>query len=341
MPLPNPEAPLDEFAAIARFFAPLAAGFPGAFGLADDAAVLSPRAGCELVVTIDTLVAGVHFRADDPADGVGAKLLAVNLSDLAAMGARPVAYLLSLSLPRNWIAAGAVEAWLDCFTRGLREAQAEHAVHLVGGDTVATPGPLSLTVTACGEVEAGRLLRRAGAATGDDVWVTGSIGDAALGLLALDGRLPALAAAESEALVARYRRPTPRIAAGLALVGEAHACADISDGLVADLGHICAASGTGAVLDARRLPLSDAGRAALETDAGLLATILTGGDDYELVFTAAPADAPRIETASRRLALPMTVIGRIEPACQSTQRVRVTGPDGAPFAVTGTGYRHF
>lgn len=341
MPLPDPDASLDEFAAIARYFAPLAAGFPGAFGLTDDAAVLSPRAGCELVVTIDTLVSGVHFRADDPADGVGAKLLAVNLSDLAAMGARPVAYLLSLSLPRSWIVAGAVETWLVRFTQGLLCAQTEHAMHLVGGDTVATPGPLSLTVTAFGEVEAGRLLRRAGAEAGDDVWVTGSIGDAALGLLALEGRLPALAAGASEALVARYRRPTPRIAAGLALVGVAHACADISDGLLADLGHICAASGTGAVLDARRLPLSDPSRAALETDAGLLATILAGGDDYELVFTAAPGDAPRIDAASRRLRLPITAIGRIEPVCQVTQRVRVIGPDGAPFAAAGTGYRHF
>ncbi len=359
--LPNPEAPnpdapgadlascerpgLDEFAAIARYFAPLAAGFPGAYGLLDDAATLPSLPGRDVVVTLDTLVEDVHFLTSDPADSVAAKVLAVNLSDLAAMGARPLAYLLSLSLPRARVTAG-IEGWLEAFAAGLRRTQERYRVHLIGGDTVATPGPLSLSVTALGDVAAGRALRRAGARVGDDVYVTGSIGDAALGLAVLQGRLMT---ADAAVLIDRYRTPQPRIAAGLALVGLAHACADVSDGLIADLGHICTASAVTATLDARLVPASPAVRAALALDPALLATVLGGGDDYELVFTAAPAAAPRVAEAARAAGVAMTAIGRIEPALPSSGQpalpgragVVVLGLDGVPLAPVTAGYRHF
>lgn len=362
--LPNPDAPtpdapgadlasserpgLDEFAAIARYFAPLAAGFPGAYGLLDDAATLPSLPGRDVVVTLDTLVEDVHFLTSDPADSVAAKVLAVNLSDLAAMGARPMAYLLSLSLPRARVTAG-IEGWLAAFAAGLRRTQERYRVHLIGGDTVASPGPLSLSVTALGDVAAGRALRRAGARVGDDVYVTGSIGDAALGLAVLQGRLMTADAADAAVLIDRYRTPQPRIAAGLALVGLAHACADVSDGLIADLGHICTASAVTATFDARLVPASPAVRAALALDPALLATVLGGGDDYELVFTAAPAAAPRVAEAARAAGVAMTAIGRIEPALQSSGQpalpgragVVVLGLDGVPLAPVTAGYRHF
>lgn len=331
---------LDEFGAIARYLAPLAAGFPGAFGLSDDAATLSVPPGRELVITIDTLVEGVHFLAGAAADGLAAKLLAVNLSDLAAMGAQPRAYLLSVSLPHAWLARG-LEDWLELFATGLRHAQNEHDVHLIGGDTVVTPGPLSLTVTALGDVAAGRALRRNGARVGDAVYVTGAIGDAALGLRVLKGELTTLAADDANTLIGRYHRPRPRIAAGLALVGLARACADVSDGLIADLGHICATSGVAATLDARLLPLSMPVRAAVEATPALLATILGGGDDYELVFTAPPEDAARIAATAGRLGLAMTAIGRIEPRRAGEPAVRVFDCQGRPFVPAKGGYRHF
>ncbi len=303
---------LGEFELIARYFAPLAATAPGALGLLDDAALIDERPGWSLVATTDTIVAEVHFPADaEPADVAG-RLLGVNLSDLAAMGAEPAAYLLALALPRAWAAAD-LHPWLDGFAAGLAGWQREHQIALIGGDTVATPGPLTLTLTALGHVEAGRALLRSGARPGDRIYVSGSIGDAALGLRVLQGEFAPLDAAERAFLLDRYRLPRPRLKLGRRLCGLANAAADVSDGLVADLGHICAASNVGARIDAGRVPLSAPAAAAIGDDPALLALALSGGDDYELVFTAAASRDAEIAELARDLALPLTAIGEIVP----------------------------
>ncbi|MGH6719309.1 MAG: thiamine-phosphate kinase, partial [Alphaproteobacteria bacterium] len=247
---------MDEFEAIARLFAPLAAAEPGALGLADDAAVLAPPAGRHIVVTTDVIAAGVHFLADDPADLVARKLVRVNLSDLAAMGAEPWVYLLGLTLVRP-----VDRDWLAAFAAGLAVDQAAFGITLAGGDTTAHDGPTVLSLTALGTVAPGAALRRGTARDGDTVWVSGTLGDAALGLRVLRGEFPRLAAASRDHLAARYRLPTPRLDLGRGLVGLAHAALDVSDGLLADLGHICVASGLGASIQVDRLPLSPAARA--------------------------------------------------------------------------------
>ena len=323
-----------EFELIARHFAPLSAAEPGAFALTDDAAVLELEPGRRLVVTTDPMVAGVHFLPENPAGAVAAKLLRVNLSDLAAMGAKPLAYTLSAALPENM-----EDGWLERFAQALAADQASFQVTLIGGDTVATPGPLTLTLCALGTVAEGRELRRSGARPGDTVYVSGTIGDAALGLAALRGALPGLAPELREALAERYLRPQPRVALGQRLSGLAHAAADISDGLVADLGHICAASGTGATVEAARIPLSPAGRAVLEADAERMTTVLAGGDDYELLFTAPPECADTLAGLSRELDLPLTAIGRIDET--KGDGVRVIDEDGRRIDLVENGYRHF
>jgi len=328
-----------EFEIIRRFFAPLAAGAPGAFGLTDDAAALEVPPGHSLVVTSDALVAGVHFLASDTAADVAAKALRVNLSDLASMGARPVAYTLALALTGEI----GVE-WLETFAASLAADQARFGIHLVGGDTVATPGPLTLCITAFGSVASGTELRRSGARPGDAVFVTGTIGDAALGLIALQKGLAGVGAADSEALAARYRRPTPRTACGPRLVGLARAAIDVSDGLVADLGHICETSSAAAVIEAARVPLSAAAQAALAAGAGSWRDILSGGDDYELLFTA-PTDAEAaLATISRALDLPITRIGRIVERTSADRPDRLVGvldAAGRPVVLETSGYRHF
>ncbi len=323
-----------EFELIARHFAPLSAAEPGAFALTDDAAVLALEPGRRLVVTTDTMVAGVHFLPENPAGTVAAKLLRVNLSDLAAMGAKPLAYTLSAALPEDM-----EDGWLERFAEALAADQGSFQVTLIGGDTVATPGPLTLTLCALGTVAEGRQLRRSGARPGDAVYVSGTIGDAALGLAALRGGLPGLAPELRETLGERYLRPQPRVQLGQRLSGLAHAAVDISDGLVADLGHICAASGAGATVEAARVPLSPAGRAVLEADAQRMATVLTGGDDYELLFTAPSASAAAVAGLSRELDLPLTVIGRIDEA--NGDGVRVVDENGRRIELAEDGYRHF
>jgi thiamine-monophosphate kinase len=316
-------AALDEFGRIARFFAPLAAGYDGALGLSDDAALVRIRSGRELVVTTDALVAGVHFRREDPADLIARKALRVNLSDLAAMGAEPICYTLAAILPDR-----IDEAWLAAFARGLAADQAEFGIALAGGDSVRTPGPTTFSVTALGEVEAGRALRRSGARPGDCVYVSGTIGDGALGLAVLEGRVADDAAGT---LAGRYLLPRPRLGLGRALGGTATAALDVSDGLVADLGHIASASGVRIVIEAERVPLSPAARAALAADPRLLASVLAGGDDYELAFTA-PADLPMAVAG-----VPVTAIGRVEAG----SGVAVLDREGGQVTLPASGYRHF
>jgi thiamine-monophosphate kinase len=323
------DRPLGEFERIARFFAPLAG--PGALGLRDDAALIDGPPGRQLVLTVDAIVAGVDYLPDDPPDLVARKLLRVNLSDLAAKGATPLGYLLTTVLP-----AECGEGWLADFSAGLAADQAEFAIVLLGGDTSGTPGPATLSVTAIGTVAAGQAILRRGALPGDLVYVSGTIGDAALGLRALRGDLAGLDDGARTFLADRYHLPRPRLALGQGLVGIAHAMVDVSDGLVADLGHICAVSGVAALIEAGCVPLSPAAQAALTGDPGLLSLVLAGGDDYELVFAASPAAEPAIAALARALALPIARIGRIAAG----SGVQVVDETGRVIELAATGYRH-
>ena len=323
---------MDEFSLIAELFAPLARGAPEALGLTVDAAVVEVAAGLRLVVTTDMMVAGGHFLADDPPAMVARKLLRVNLSDLAAMGAAPRAYLLALAVPR-----GTEEGWLEDFAAGLAEDQETYGIQLIGGDIVATDGPLVASLTALGEVSDGGEVLRSGARPGDLVFVSGALGDAALGLMTLRGELAGVDAAGRAALVDRYRLPRPRLALGARLSGIAHAAIDVSDGLVADLGHICECSKVGAEVEAERLPLSPAAQAALDADRSLMSVVLTGGDDYEIAFTAGPEAAGQVAELAAALTLPLTRIGRITAGAE----VRVVDDAGADVVLGARGYRHF
>jgi thiamine-monophosphate kinase len=323
------EAP-GEFERIRRYFAPLAG--PGGLGLLDDAALVGCRAGHSLVVTADAIVAGVHYLPEDPPHLVAKKLLRVNLSDLAAMGARPLHYLLTTALPAELGAE-----WIAGFARGLEEDQRCFGVALLGGDSVSTVGPAVLSLTAIGEVEEGAETRRKGARVGDVVWVSGTIGDAFLGLLALRGAHPELAEGHRAALIARFQIPEPRVALGPALRGIVHAMIDVSDGLLADLGHICETSQVGAVVELEALPLSVAARPLVALEPAIAPRLAAGGDDYELLF-AAPAEAAEVlRGIGSRLGVPITAIGRIEAG----GGVRLLGGDGSEIAVEAAGYRHF
>ena len=326
------QPPEGEFALIARLLAPLAEGLPGAFGLTDDAACLSAPAGEALVVTNDVMVAGVHYQAHDPPALVARKLLRVNLSDLAAMGAVPYAYMLGLALSRT-----APEAWLEGFVDGLAMDQRRYDFVLAGGDTVGTDGPTVLSVTAFGTAPEGAVLRRGGALPGDEVYVSGTIGDAALGLKVLTGELGNLAAPERDALTQRYHLPEPRVTLGPALRGLAHAAIDISDGLVADFGHVCETSGVSGTIEAASVPLSPAARVAIDSSAGLLEAVLTGGDDYELLFTAPPGASARLAALAEGAKMPITCIGRISAGSGA----RVVDSEGQVLALGRTGYQHF
>lgn len=314
-----------EFGLIARHFRPLAGA--AALDLLDDAALLDPPAGRSLVMAADAMVAGVHFLPEDPPETIGRKLLRVNLSDLAAMGAAPLGYLMTTAFPR-----GTEEGWIAAFAGGLADDQQAFGLELLGGDTVATSGPATFSLTILGTVTPGAALRRVGARPGDEIWVSGTIGDGALGLLALTGRLP-----PDAYLARRYRLPEPRLSLGQALAGLARAAMDVSDGLVQDLGHLCRAGGCGAVLEAAAVPLSASGQAALAGDSALLPRILTGGDDYELLFAAAPEDGAKVQAVAAAAGVPVTRIGRFTAA----EGVTVLDASGAPIGLPAGGWSHF
>jgi thiamine-monophosphate kinase len=321
-----------EFALIEKYFAPLARAYPGALGLTDDAALIEVPPGKRLVITTDALVATVHFRGDEPADLVARKALRVNLSDLAAMGAEPLGYTLATVLPRD-----IDEAWIARFAAGLAADQAEFGIALLGGDTTATPGPLTLSITALGLVPADGALLRRGARPGDRVMVSGTIGDAALGLDIIEGRLTGLAEADAEFLVERYRLPQPRLALGGKLPGIASAGLDLSDGLVADLGHIAVLSGVAMRLLAERIPLSEPARRALAANPALLERVLAGGDDYELALTISPANSGRLMKLARAAGVVVTEIGIVEAGAG----VRVADASGRDVTPISGGYAHF
>jgi thiamine-monophosphate kinase len=291
---------LGEFELIERYLSRLGARRDDVLlGVGDDAALLRPPAGLELALAADTVVEGVHFPAGLDAADLGHRVLAVNLSDMAAMGAEPAWALLTLTLP------GADPDWLRGFASGLHELARRHGTALVGGDT--TAGPLTATVAIAGFVPPGQALRRAGARPGDEVWVSGTPGDAAAGLAILQGALDAPGTV-AEPLVQRFLRPEPRVSLGLVLRGVASACIDVSDGLAGDLGKLCQASGVAAEVDSTGLPRSEALRAATDPP-GARRYALAGGDDYELLFTLPPGtDATALERGS---GVRLTRIGRV------------------------------
>lgn len=324
-----------EFALIARLFAPLARD-PGAFALADDAALLPPPpADRQTVVTADTLVEGVHFLPDDPPETVAAKLVAVNVSDLAAKGAVPAVCLLAAAFPR-----GCAPGWIEAFARGLEGSLDEFGLSLLGGDTVTTPGPATFTLTATGHVAQGGMVGRAGGVPGDGIYVTGTIGDAALGLRILRGELGDVPLGRRTPLIARYRVPQPRAAFGARLPGIAHAALDVSDGLVADLGHMARASGVAVDVEAARVPLSASAARFAAKDDSLRLALLGGGDDYEIAFAAPAGAAAAIAQASGDTDTPVTRIGRVVEA-GTREPVRVLDADGTPLEVGVAGYSHF
>jgi thiamine-monophosphate kinase len=296
-----------EFDRIARLFRPLARKLPGALGLTDDVGFLPPAAAGEaLIVTTDTVVEGIHVLPGASPLRMAEKVLRVNLSDLASKGARPLAVLLNTALPHE-LPAG----WLDAFAQALGRDLDRFGAGLLGGDSVATTGPVTLTLTAIGSVPEGLMPRRSGARVGDTIWVSGTLGDGALGLRAARGDLPGLSGEDASWLADRYHRPQPRLALGRALLGTARAGMDLSDGLPGDLVHICRASGVGATVDLAALPLSDAARRAIALQPALERRAWAGGDDYELLFTAAAVDEQAVREAGTAAGCPVTPIGRI------------------------------
>jgi len=316
---------IGEFEIIARYFTRPSSDADVALGIGDDAAVLAVDG--HLAVTVDTLVAGVHFPDGMAPSLLGHRLMAVNLSDLAAMGAQPRWATLALTLP------SADELWLDGFSRGLFELADRYGISLVGGNL--SRGPLTLTLQLMGRVDPKNMLTRSGGHVGDDIYVTGTLGDSAAGVALVLERSAAPQGSAAAALKERFYRPVPRVGAGLALRSLATAAIDVSDGLLADLGHICRASGCGATIDVERIPLS-AELLSLFPPQEALAQALGGGDDYELCFTAPPSRAEEVEAALEAAGTPVRRIGQLVAG-----QTVVCRRDGDPFTPPLRGYRHF
>ena len=323
-----------EDSLIARYFRPLATD-PGAFGLGDDAAVLKAL-GDDIVVTTDAIVEGVHFLSGDPPDTIARKALRVNLSDLAAKGATPAGFVLTLALP------SADAAWLAPFARGLGEDIGLFGCPLLGGDTVSTPGPLMISITAFGRIPAGKTVHRSGAKPGDRVVVTGTIGDSALGLAILKGGAVAAALAEDavakEMLVGRYRIPQPRNALANAVRDHAHAAMDVSDGLAGDLAKLCAASGVSAAIDAPSVPLSAAAAALLARGTVGIEALVAGGDDYEILCTV-PEDG--FEAFAQAAGLAGVAVTSIGTVIANPSPPRFLDGQGREIALARLSYSHF
>jgi thiamine-monophosphate kinase len=317
---------MHEFDLIGSLFAPLSEGFAGSLKLKDDAALIDVPPHQQLVATKDAMTRGVHFLGDEDAALIAKKLLRVNLSDLAAMGAQPMAYLLAVMLPKT-----TEEAWIKRFAQGLAEDQALFGVSLIGGDTVATQESLSFSITAFGLVEKDTALKRSGARVGDAVYVSGTLGDSALGLSCLRGEL-----ASDAFLEKRYLLPQPRVELGLRLQGIATSAMDVSDGLMQDMGHICRASGLGARIDRARLPVSQPAHALLAADAKHWQAVVSGGDDYELLFTAPAQAGEALAQLAAELGLRITAIGEVIEG----ESAQLVDESGATLDVP-SGYSHF
>lgn len=322
--------PLGEFERIARFFAPLAG--PGALGLVDDVALIDGPRGEQYVLTTDTIIEGIDYFADDPPFAVAQKLLRVNLSDLAAKGAAPFGYLLTVALPKT-----RGQSWLEGFAAGLAADQKAFGIVLLGGDSSATPGPPTLSATLIGRIAKGKAILRGGAREGDLVYVSGTFGDSALGLALRKGEIGGLGGADRDYLLDRYRMPQPRLALGQKLVGIASAMIDVSDGLLADLGHLCDASSLGAEIRRPSIPASAAARAAIEANPRFNVAITGGGDDYELLFTAPPQAAGDVGAAMRVVGVAVTCIGKMVVG----KGVKLLNRAGRRVEVGSTGYAHF
>jgi len=315
----------SEFDLIARHF--MRPSPNAVLGVGDDAALVDVSNGMDLAVSTDTMVSGTHFFPDVDPENLGHKALAVNLSDMAAMGAMPYWATLALTVP------SVDHTWLAAFAKGFFDLAQEFNVSLIGGDT--TRGPLSLTVTIMGEVPMGAALKRSGAKAGHDVWVSGNLGDAALAVAHRHGKL-VLSEADYREAVMRLYEPTPRVALGQALRGMATAAIDISDGLLSDLGHICRLSGVGATVELAAIPVSSIGERHSADGPGLTA-IVAGGDDYELCFTAPQNARDSIEDLTEILGVRLTRIGQVRRG----KGVSLVGADGKPIKVDGRGYDHF
>lgn len=325
----------NETELIQTYLAPLTAGAPGALGLRDDAAFFTPPPGTDVVVTTDPILAGVHFLAEERADDIAWKALAVNVSDLAAKGATPVAYTMALAFPQ-----APAHAWMEQFAAGLAAAQNAFGCTLIGGDTDRTSGPLSISITAFGVVPRGLMVQRNTASIGDDVFVTGTLGDAALGLVlhqrpALMAK--ALTSGDAGFLKARYLRPEPRLALAPVLLHFASAALDVSDGLVKDLGRLVAGAGGRIDVAFGALPLSKSAQAVMHSDPAWAWAVLSGGDDYEIACAVAPGRREEFVEACSHAGVQATAIGRIVPG----NGVCVTAADGQPMDVTATGWDHF
>jgi thiamine-monophosphate kinase len=323
--------PSAEDALIARFFAPIAI-HPGALGLSDDAACITPPPGHDLVLTTDAIIGGVHIFSEDAAHTVACKALRVNLSDLAAKGAKPLGFLLSLALPKD-----IGDNWLVNFAEGLRGDSVLYACPLFGGDTDRTPGPITVSIAMFGSVPQGRMVRRGGAQPGDRIFVSGTIGDATLGLALRKGAGWKLAEAERQHLISRYLLPQPRNSLAETVREHATAAMDVSDGLAGDFAKLCRVSRVGATIEATRIPFSPPARAVLATEPALLTRMLSGGDDYEIVCTVPPHKTDSFRAAADAARVPVADIGEIA----ADEGARFLGMDGDPLTFAQVSYSHF
>lgn len=320
-----------EFELIGRYLAPLANNGTS-LGLKDDAAVFAPPNGHELVITKDALAEDVHFFSDDPPHLIAQKALRVNLSDLAAKGAEPVGYLLALCLPENWS-----EQWMHSFCDGLASDQKKYGISLFGGDTIKSPDGLVISVTAIGSAPLGKAVQRNGAVAGDIFYVTGTLGDSALGLQIRKSSHPEWDETHRTFLEGRYLLPEPRTGLSEVLSEFASAAMDVSDGVFADIRHLCEASGIGAQIRIADLPLSDAAQHVIGSDPSFKGTVFLGGDDYELLLAVPPALKEKFEQAARQKGVSVTPIGT---ATNETD-IAILDEDGKPISFSARGYAHF
>ncbi|MEH6631875.1 MAG: thiamine-phosphate kinase [Halopseudomonas aestusnigri] len=326
---------ISEFDLIESCFAPLSIGYDEAYALKNDAALISEHPDRSTVVTMDTLIAGVHFFITDPAEDIARKCLRVNLSDLAAMGAEAFAYTLSMAYNENIDGQ-----WVKSFTSGLAADQKLFSIHLIGGDTVKTPGPLTITVTCFGHVPRHHCLKRNTALPGQDIWVSGTLGDAAAGLKILNGDANSSNSEFRQNLIKRFRVPQPRTELGCYLLKESisNTAMDVSDGLLADLTHITSASKVGATIQEKDLPFSNAFNSLMSENKDLKTKLaVAGGDDYELLFTADRNQRDKIIALSRTLSIKLTRIGIVEKG----EEVSLLREDGSLFQITNLGWKHF